>query len=609
MAYTLECNENNFLALDTLSFGDLNMFDPSSLSVLKPDGTYWHTQKGTPLNAKIIYDWMVSNGYGVKNYNITQSNCIAAYGGDTAKYDEFMNNFYWLVGGFDQHFGVYFAIDAANRVQIKGFSYNLDSQAFYDYGLIVNTTTAAVSEGDTDNRIYLCDYVYVEGDLQPTWSSYLEGRYEVTVREDLEREWYYYNNIDMVAINDTDSAFSSGINRKVPYVSKFTHFSNNRQWHEIAKDSPYVTKPDPYSPSGGSTEPDGGNGTTRVSVDIPMPTAPPDMLLDSGIVKIYKPTAQQISDFIDYVYSQPTAIADNFKKIWADPMQSIISLGIVPFNVQAKDSMEVVRFCGISTNVSMYPVSTQFPTWDFGTLKLSEETNSFLDYSSYTKVKINLPFIGICDLNADDVVDATLTLNYIFDIATGDCVAHIKCTKYREAYGIGYNSPLYEFSGNMLATAPLSGNNWQGLYSSVLRASSNIFMGMMSGNVGGAAITAGVDFLTSNKVDVKRSGSVQGNGSHLGNYIPYLIVECPVVSTTTSMFDKQGYPMNKTYSVKTLNEYQDSTMKTKHICGSGLTVFQKGSVFVDNINATDQEKEMIREILESEVIFNTHPKE
>ena len=235
MAYTLECNENNFLALDTLAFGDLNMFDPSSLSVLKPDGTYWHTQKGTPLNAKTIYDWMVSNGYGVKNYNITQSNCISAYGGDTAKYDEFMNNFYWLVGGFDQHFGVYFAIDAANRVQIKGFSYNVDTQAFYDYGLTVNTTTAAVSEGDTDNRIYFCDYVYVEGDLEPTWSSYLEGRYEVTVREDLEREWYYYNNIDMVAINDTDSAFSSGINRKVPYVSKFTHFSNNRQWQFCRK--------------------------------------------------------------------------------------------------------------------------------------------------------------------------------------------------------------------------------------------------------------------------------------------------------------------------------------------------------------------------------------
>lgn len=599
MAYELVCNEDNFLGLETFYVGDINWFNKSGT---RPTGAYWHTQQGTGLNAQIIYDYLINNGYGIPAYQFTEENALDAWNGNEEKLNDFENNRYWLIGSFSEGFGVSFSIDSNSKIQVVGFYINSAGSAFSSYFGIINASAGSVSSGSSDNMFYFVDYLYENGLINNTQGLPVQsGRYEVTVREDLEREWYYYNNIDMVVINDSDTAWDTPqLVRTAPFYYPYGGTMARSDWHDIAKLSPYSTRPDPFKNSGGSTKPDGGNGNTRVSVDIPMPTAPPDMLLNSGIVKIYKPTSEQISDFIDFIYSQPTSIADNFKKIWADPIQSIISLGIVPFDVSAKDTTEIVKFCGISTNVAMYPVSTQFPEWEFGTLTLPEETNSFLDYASYTKVKINLPFIGICDLNVDDVMDATLTLKYIFDIATGDCVAHILCTKQNTAYGIDYNSPLYEFNGNMLAQAPLSANNWQGLYSGALHVASSLFQGMGSGNVAGTAISSTVDFLTSNKVDVKRSGSIQGNGSHLGNYIPYLIVECPIVSTTTEMFTHQGYPFNRLYKVKTLANYrQPETNKL----GAGFTVFQKDSMYINIPKATDEEKEMIKNILESGVIF------
>ena len=608
MSYTLVCNEDNFLGLSTIDIADINWFNRNGIPPQNPKGAYWASIRGTGLNVKRIYDYLTNNGYTVPTYTFNLTNVKAAWDGtDPAAFTEFTEDRYWLVGAFDEGFGIGFSINGANQVYLFGFYYNPDNDDFrLEYK--VSNTTLTVSSGSTDNICYFTDRLYDEGTLNNSQAlGIIEGRYEVTVYEQLQREWYYYNNIDMVKSNGGDNPWSGAITRLCPYFTPSGGTASYNSWNEMAKTSPYSKRRDPYADTGGTSKPDGGGGNVRISDNIPLPTAPPDMLLNAGIVKIYKPTSQQMNDFINYIYSASTSIADNFKKIWNDPMQSIISLGIAPFDVPAADDTEVVRFCGVSTHVAMYPVASQFVTFDFGDLVLPEETVTFLDYASYTKVKVHLPFIGICDMNTDDVMNATLTLQYIIDLFTGDCVACIKCAKKEEDYKIDYDSTIYEFNGNVLAQSPITGNNYQGLYSGVLRAATTLFAGAMSGSVAGAAVSAGVDFLTSNKVNVKRSGSIVGNASHLGEYFAYLIVECPIPSTTTDMYERQGYPFNTIYSVKTMNEIIPDSNKP-NIVGSGLTVFQKDSVFVDNIDATDAEKEMIKDILETGVIFNPHPK-
>ena len=584
MAFTLVCNEN-FLGITSIDFGDLNNFGGYEPSIIT--GTYWHTQRGTGLNAKTIYDYLIANGYGTPEYDITVANIELALDGEHSEiYSDFVDNRFWIVGGFDKGFGIYFCVDATNRIRIGAYDYDHETQTLKDdYGFIGNVSTQAVSAGSTDNIVYLCDQFYSKGTIVVGYTAVCEGRYEVTVREGLEREWYYYNNIDMVEINDSDTAYKDAINRICPYFH-FANWTSNTQWITSARNSPYKVLPDPYKNTGGNTVPDGGNGEVRQSYNIDQPELPPDLLLESGIVKMYSPTAEQMNDFINFVYTSPDNIINNFKKIWVDPMQSIISLATVPFEVPKKSATEVVKFCGVSTNVAMYPVQSQYFQLDCGNLTLPEETKTFLDYNNNSQIHCFLPFVGIVSLSTNDVMDATLNLIYNVDLLTGDCLVSIKCTKDDDVYNIHYASPLYEFKGNILAQAPLTGNNYQQLYNGVLGLVETIAMPTSAG----APIKAGLDILGSQMVNVQRAGSLAGNCGELGQYFPYLIVECPIVSTTEEMYKYQGLPTNENKSI--------NDMKKK-----GLTYVQVDTLRIYDIKCTDEERKEIIKLFESGVIM------
>ena len=584
MAFTLYCNDN-FLGLSTIDFGDLNVFGHQHPF---PTGTYWHTTKGTGLNAKLIYDYLYNNGYSTPLFPLTVENIKLALDGEHEEimYD-FQNNRFWLVGGFEKGFGVYFDFDrGANRIGINSYSYNPETEVLKnDCAFIGNASASGVSSGSTDNIIYLIDFVYWEGTIQPSLSGVLQAPYEVTVREDTEREWYYYNNIDMVVVNDTDSAWEGAVKRKAPFFA-WDNYNFNREWLTDARNSPYVTLPDPYKNTGGNTKPDGGNGEVRQSYNIDQPELPPDLLLNSGIVKMYSPTPEQMNDFVNYIYSAPEQILINFKKIWNDPMQSIISLATVPFEVPKKAYTEIVKFCGQSTNVAMYPLASQYFQLDCGDLTLPEETNSFLDYNGNTTIKCFLPFCGIVDLSTNDVVNATLNLIYNIDLLTGDCLISIKCTKNDDDYEINYSSPLYEFKGNILAQAPLTGNNYQQLYKGVIGLVTATALPTNASRI----VDASINLATSQHVNVQRSGSIVGNSGELGEYFPYLIVECPIVSTTDGMYEYQGLPTNM---VKTLESLE----------GTGLTYVQKDTLRLKNMICTSEECDEIIQLLESGVIL------
>lgn len=584
MAFTLLCNDN-FLGITSLDFGDVNIF---GFAIPAITGTYWHTTKGTGLNTKIIYDYLYNNGYSNTVYPMTVANIKLALDGEHPEimYD-FQKNRYWIIGSFEKGFGVYFYINrGANRVGIASYSYNPDTEVLKDdYGIECNASVSHVSSGSTDNIVYLLDFIYHEGTIYVGFTGIMEGAYTVTVREGLEREWYYYNNVDMCVINDTDNAYESAIDRKCPYWAWDNPYPNT-SWINEARNSPYRSLPDPYKNTGGNTKPDGGNGEVRQSYNIDQPELPPDLLLDSGIVKMYSPTSQQMNDFINYVYTSPDQIIANFKKIWNDPMQSIISLATVPFEVPKKAYTEIVKFCGQSTNVAMYPVASQYFQLDCGNLKLPEETNTFLDYNGNSTVKCFIPFCGIVDLATNDVMDATLNIIFNVDLLSGDMLCSIKCTKDNDDYNIHYASPLYEFKGNVLAQAPLTGNNYQQLYNGVLGLVQSI---ALPSNVGSVINSAG-NLLTSQHVNVQRAGSLAGNCGELGEYFPYLIVECPIASTTDSMYEYQGLPTNMNRSLEDME-------------GTGLTYAQIDTLRIYDIDCTKEEQDEIIKLFESGVIM------
>lgn len=355
---------------------------------------------------------------------------------------------------------------------------------------------------------------------------------------------------------------------------------------ELVVEDPYQdTSSDDEDPDSG-----GGNGSIHDSIDVDFPELPPEMILGSGMIKVYVPSAQNLKDLCTWLYSRPDAVITNLKKIWANPMESIISLHIVPL-VAPILGTEEVKFCGIGTGVYMPILQNQYMTIDCGTLVLDsgtvvpEEYRNFVDYGAFTRIRLYLPFIGIVDLNTDDVVGAQLHIKYNVDLFTGAVVAFVKSSKTNAGKKIRYDSVLYAFNGNFLLSAPITANNWGGLYQSLVGSVTHIAQATVD-PIGGAAGLAGD--MMSPKVHAQRSGNIVGGQGFIGEWKPYIIIERPPLNIPANNGLYNGYMCNKYLKLGDCKGYTQVT---------------DGTMRVKNTLATDQELQMIKEELEAGVIF------
>lgn len=580
MAYQIYTNPNALIGVTALDFGDLNMIYSGS-GVSGDQCIYWNNNRSTPINLRALYENLVANGYGIPSYAFTQQNLDLAYSGDETLANCFKNEYHWVSGTFDDRVGLIAFISNLSPIRVCVAQYS------YINGIIDNRIDApirvqSITHGMVDNVIYFADIYYINGSVG-NFSGAMSGAYDVvTDYNPINGQTHdYMQDAQSVAIHGGDSVWKTPTTRYLPYmIGDFRRDQTN--WKNEMDGAGYGKKPDAYGKTGGDTKPDGGNGEVRISQPIDHPSAPPEMLSESGLVKFYTPTATELNNFAHYLYTQATDWYTNLKKIWVNPFESIITFGVVPFAITRKTS-EVVKFCGLSTNVSM-ATCDQYVTKNFGDLTIPMEHNSALDFSNYTKIKAFLPFIGFVDLNTDDTMNATLNLQYVIDLLTGDCVATIKCTKLWKAYDIDYNSVLYHYKGNVLAQAPISGNNYSGLYSSLLNVGTNILMPSPHSVSGIASEIMG------QKVSVQHGSSVGANSGHLGIYRPYVIVEDAIPSTTNEMYKYQAYPMNE-------------AVKLEYYKNKGYTKIKSGTLRIDNFKGTKEEEEEIIRICEEGVIL------
>lgn len=333
---------------------------------------------------------------------------------------------------------------------------------------------------------------------------------------------------------------------------------------------------------------------------------------------MYQPTETEMRQFMNFIYSAPQSIIDNFKKIWVNPMDSIISFTVSPIQPTV-GTAEEVKFCGVGSNISMNPLSSQYAHISCGSLSKQSILNAFfgsaLDYSNYTHVELFLPFIGFVPLPADEVINSGLSVDYNLDYLTGECVAFVHVTKDmivgrddssdnpdNPPNDMHISSVLHTYKGNFLASGPLTGNNYQNLYQSVLNSVTSIGTGLasgMTGNIAGgvAGIASSIGSnLLGQKVSYQRSGTLAGNGGQLGEYTPYLLIERPIQSLSSDFVDKRGYPSNCCDVIKNATGYFEIIPGTFQ---PDLDLLNGGSVA-----ATKEEVDMIAQILESGAVIN-----
>ena len=339
------------------------------------------------------------------------------------------------------------------------------------------------------------------------------------------------------------------------------------KWPSIKEIIDNIINP-PTDPSDPKPKPEGEN---------PKPFVPANPVSESGFVSLYSPSLSELKAFSSWLWS--TDFSNSIKKLFQDPMNAIIGLHMIYTEPEIGARKNIVVGY-VDSNVNTRTVANQYKKIDCGSIAVREYYGDSRDYD-FTKISIYLPFLGIQQLNAKDLIGGSINVTATVDVLTGTILYNLNITKN------GVTQTLYTFSGNCAVQLPIS----SGSYASILANT----IGLVAGGVatfatGGAAapvlIGAAAQAVTGTRANVAASNTIGSNAGAMGIKKPYLILNRQNSYNATAYNNIQGYPSN--INVKLSNCSGFTRVKECHL---------------DGIPATDEEIEEIYTLLKQGVIL------
>lgn len=339
---------------------------------------------------------------------------------------------------------------------------------------------------------------------------------------------------------------------------------------------------DPYNTGGNTTPspipPTGDFDNTSDPVTIPpLPTL---SAVDARFITLYAPTLTDVQDLASYMWSDLFNI-NNFKRLFADPMQAILGLSILPIIPDQEVVPSYIHVGNLATTITAPKITNQYKTVNCGSINVNEYWGSYLDYDPYTKLEIYLPYIGTQTIAVDDVMGKEVQVVYNIDVLSGACVAFIKSG----------DSVLYTFTGQCATQIPITSNDWTNTINGVLSFASSaiktgvaIASGEPVSSITGAISTASA--VTQMKPRIQRSGSIGGSAGLMSIQTPYFILTRPRQALPTDQNKYTGYPSFITSKLGDL---------------SGMTYVYE--IHLEGIPCTTEEQTEIENLLKSGVIL------
>lgn len=374
---------------------------------------------------------------------------------------------------------------------------------------------------------------------------------------------YSYGENDIVATWTASCGNDRGWTAWLYYI---LHNENEDVEPDRPDNDPYGGDDSPYLPSGGG----GGDGDNVDPYDdgddIPVPNLPPVGMSSSGMMSIYTPSDVQLNLLASYLWDN-NFVTSMVKDMYADCMDVIISLGIIPVNITAAGTRNIKvgdRDSGISSN---YPAG-EYIEVDCGSLSIQSVIGSYMDYEPYTRIKLFLPYIGMVALDNDIFMKKTMSIKYHINIATGECIAFVSAD----------NKVIGQYSGNCLMKIPLSGANYAEMWKGVLQATVGLASAGLSGAAAGGAAAAGATEAGSasaanaqavqagraagsalNAIATKPTFQLTNNlgcaSGFMGIQTPYLLIERPNLCVPANQNAFEGYPSFLTTRLSGLSGY------------------------------------------------------
>lgn len=321
----------------------------------------------------------------------------------------------------------------------------------------------------------------------------------------------------------------------------------------------------------------GGDGNPDMNVDaiekVEFPDLPTLSAASAGLCTIYNPSLSQMQALSNYLWESPSFDINDFKRLFASPMDAIIGLGIIPVAPTLSGSSNVM-FGNIDSGVTMPKLASQFAEKDMGSVQIKKWVDCFLDYDC-TEVQIYVPFCGLYSLDPVEVMGKTLTLKYHIDCLTGGCAAMLAVD----------GCVMYQWNGSCIANVPLTAMNYATAIQNAVSAVGNV-ASMASGGNPVSNLASVTNAFMNIKPQVQKGGNMGGSAGLMSVQQPYVIITRPNMSVP-----------NK------LNKFTGNTLNVTMKLGKVTGFTQVELIRLEGIPCTADEKEELLSILREGAIF------
>lgn len=352
--------------------------------------------------------------------------------------------------------------------------------------------------------------------------------------------------------------------------------------------------PEPAPELAGQTPPVSGGITPPIIFPVPETLFPSIVPASgSGLIHVYNPTPSEFVAFGNWLWV--TYADTSIQKLWNNPFDGVIGAHEL-YATPSKDGTDTIKSGFLDSGISSTIVRNRYTQINCGSMVIPEYWGNYLDYSPYSKAYVYLPFIGIVEVDVDDIVGHAINILYHVDSYNGSCISQITVAKDN------YTNTIYQFSGNCAVDLPLAGGSQSAIRAGLISAAAYGIGSTINGIVGGAArgggvgavaggitgavggIANGIANVVSQKSTVQHSGSFGASYGAMGIKKPYIIIRRPIQKLVNGYQHDYGFPAHK-----------------RVLIGSCTGFLRVREVNVQSTLATDDEKKRIEELLKEGV--------
>ena len=239
----------------------------------------------------------------------------------------------------------------------------------------------------------------------------------------------------------------------------------------------------------------------------------------------------------------------NVLKVQSNPIENIVSVKGLP--MEFTGTAEEIKVGDIAFGINGDKVASVHKI-SIGSVKYTGYYGNYLDLGPYTKTKVNLPYIGLVEVDPADIFNSTLSVDYVIDLVTGQCMAILTID------GIPYMNVTGQMGFDIPITATDRVQTELRVASAAITAVGGAAGHLIGGDILGAGVGGASSALSLMGADYtsQRTASPSPACASFANHMVYLLIERPLYEGESAGYKHlHGYPCHKYMKLGSLSGF------------------------------------------------------